>query len=82
LREKLAAVLIIPSLGVPNGLVIYINTAPQSFLAERDARVIAKEKIDPPCSGASLEGEAAITTAPREEPPAATSPTDTSPTYP
>jgi hypothetical protein len=35
LRKKLAAVLIIPSLGVPNGSVIYINTAPQSsyFLA-------------------------------------------------
>jgi hypothetical protein len=32
---KLAAVLIIPSLGVPNWSVIYINTAPQSsyFLA-------------------------------------------------
>jgi hypothetical protein len=27
---KLAAVLIIPSLGVPNWSVIYINTAPQS----------------------------------------------------
>jgi hypothetical protein len=27
---KLAVVLIIPSLGVPNWLVIYINTAPQS----------------------------------------------------
>jgi hypothetical protein len=32
LREKLAAVLIIPSLGVPNWSVIYINTAPQSRL--------------------------------------------------
>jgi hypothetical protein len=32
---KLAAVLIIPSLGVPNWSLIYINTAPQSsyFLA-------------------------------------------------
>jgi hypothetical protein len=37
LREKFAAVLIIPSLVVPNGSVIYINTAPQSslFLARR-----------------------------------------------
>jgi hypothetical protein len=35
LREKLAVVLIIPSLGVPNWSVIYINTAPQAsiFLA-------------------------------------------------
>jgi hypothetical protein len=35
IEGKLAAVLIIPSLGVPNGSVIYINTAPQSsyFLA-------------------------------------------------
>jgi hypothetical protein len=32
LREKLAAVIIIPSLGVPNGSVIYISTAPQSSL--------------------------------------------------
>jgi hypothetical protein len=32
LREKLAAVLIIPSLRVPNWSVIYINTAPQSSL--------------------------------------------------
>jgi hypothetical protein len=30
LKEKLAAVLIIPSLGVPNWSIIYINTAPQS----------------------------------------------------
>jgi hypothetical protein len=30
-ERKLAAVLIIPSLGVPNWSVIYINTAPQSI---------------------------------------------------
>jgi hypothetical protein len=30
---KLAAVLITPSLGVPNWSVIYINTAPQSMIA-------------------------------------------------
>jgi hypothetical protein len=35
LREKLVAVLIIPSLGVPNGSVIYINTAPQSMRLDR-----------------------------------------------
>jgi hypothetical protein len=36
---KLAAVLIIPSLGVPNWSVIYINTAPStSFLAPLPGR--------------------------------------------
>jgi hypothetical protein len=42
-KGKLAAVLIIPSLGVPNWSVIYINTAPQSsyFLAP----LLGKKKI-------------------------------------
>jgi hypothetical protein len=37
---KFAAVLIIPSLGVPNWSVIYINTAPQS--ATTDGAVMMK----------------------------------------
>jgi hypothetical protein len=39
-ERKLVAVLIIPSLGVPNWAVIYINTAPQSsyFLAPLPGR--------------------------------------------
>jgi hypothetical protein len=39
LREKLAAVLITPSLGVPNGSVIYINTAPQSVSSTLEMQV-------------------------------------------
>jgi hypothetical protein len=61
-------------------LLLYIAATPRTasaiHVAERDAKVIAKEKIDPPCLGAPPEGEAAIPSAPREEPPAATSPTE------
>jgi ribonuclease HI/transposase InsO family protein len=61
-------------------LLLYIAVTPRTasaiLVAERDAKVIAKEKIDPPCPGAPPEGEAAIPPAPREEPPAATSPTE------
>jgi hypothetical protein len=61
-------------------LLLYIaataRTASTVLVAERDVKVIAKEKIDPPCPGAPPEGEAAILSAPREEPPAATSPTE------
>jgi hypothetical protein len=61
-------------------LLLYITMTPRTrttvLVAERDAKVIAKEKIDPPCPGAPPEGEAAIPTAPHEEPPAATSPTE------
>jgi hypothetical protein len=61
-------------------LLLYIattlRTASVVLVAERDAQVIAKEKIDPPCPGAHPEEESATSTAPREEPPAATSPTE------
>jgi hypothetical protein len=53
-------------------IVATLRTASAILVAERDAQVIAKEKIDPPCLGAPPEGEAAISAAPREEPPAAT----------
>jgi hypothetical protein len=60
-------------------LLLYIAATPRTasaiLVTERDAQVIAKEKIDPPCPGAPPEGEAAVPAAPREEPPAATSPT-------
>jgi hypothetical protein len=36
------------------------RTASASLLAERDAQVIAKEKVDPPCPGAPPEGVIAI----------------------
>jgi hypothetical protein len=47
------------------------------LVAEQDTKVIAKEGIDPPCPGAPHEVEAAIPSVPQEEPPAATSPTET-----
>jgi hypothetical protein len=61
-------------------LLLYIAATPRTasviLVAERDAQVIAKEKVNPPCSGANPEGEAVISAPPREEPPAATSPTE------
>jgi hypothetical protein len=61
-------------------LLLYIAATPRNasvvLVAERDAQVIAKEKIDPPCPGAPPEGEATTSATPREEPPAATSPTE------
>jgi ribonuclease HI len=61
-------------------LLLYIMATPRTasavLVAERDTKVIAKEEIDPPCPGAPPEGEAAIPSAPREELPAATSPTE------
>jgi hypothetical protein len=61
-------------------LLLYIAVTPRTastvLVAERDTKVIAKEKVDPPCPGALLEGEAAIPSAPLEELPTATSPTE------
>jgi hypothetical protein len=53
-----------------------LRTASAVHVAERDAKVIAKEGIDPPCPGAPPEEEAAIPSTPQEELPAATSPTE------
>jgi hypothetical protein len=61
-------------------LLLYIAATPRTasavLVAEWDAQVIAKEKIDPPCPGDPPEGEAVISAPPREEPPAATLPTE------
>jgi hypothetical protein len=61
-------------------LLLYIAETPRTasaiLVAERDAKVIAKEEVDPPCPGAPPEGEATTPSAPREELPAATSPTE------
>jgi hypothetical protein len=61
-------------------LLLYIAATPRTtsvvLVAERDAKVIAKERIDHPCSGAPREVEAAIPSIPQEEPPTATSPTE------
>jgi hypothetical protein len=61
-------------------LLLYIAATPRTasavLVAERDAKVIAKEGVDPPCPGAPPEEEAAIPSAPQEEQPAATSPTE------
>jgi hypothetical protein len=61
-------------------LLLYIAATPRTasavLVAERDAKVIAKEGIDPPCPRAPPEEEAAISSVPQEELPAATSPTE------
>jgi hypothetical protein len=61
-------------------LLLYIAATPRTtsvvLVAERDAKVIAKEGIDPPCPGAPPEEEAAVPSAPQEELPAATPPTE------
>jgi hypothetical protein len=61
-------------------LLLYIAATPRTasavLVAERDTKVITKEEIDPLCPGAPPKGEAAIPSAPREELPAATSPTE------
>jgi hypothetical protein len=61
-------------------LMLYIAVTPRTMsavlVAEWDAKVIAKEEIDPLCPGAPLEEEAAIPSTPREELPAATSPSE------
>jgi hypothetical protein len=60
-------------------LLLYITATPRTtsavLVAERDAKVIAKEEVDPPCPGAPHEVEAEIPSVPQEEPPAAASPT-------
>jgi hypothetical protein len=52
-------------------LLLYITATPRTtsavLVAEQDAQVIAKEKIDAPCLGAPLEGEAVVPASPREE---------------
>jgi hypothetical protein len=61
-------------------LLLYIAATPRIasavLITERDAKVIAKEGIDPPCPGAPHEVEAVIPSVPQEEPPASTSPTE------
>jgi hypothetical protein len=61
-------------------LLLYIAATPRTasvvLVAEQDAKVIAKEGIDPPCPGAPPEEEATIFSVPQEELPAATSPTE------
>jgi hypothetical protein len=64
-------------------LLLYIAATPRTasaiLIAERDAKVIAKERVNPPFLRAPLEGEAAIPSAPLEELPAATLPTELPP---
>jgi hypothetical protein len=59
-------------------LLLYIAATPRTpsvvLVAEWDAKVIAKEGIDPQCPGAPPEEEAAISSAPQEELPTATLP--------
>jgi hypothetical protein len=71
-------IMVAPTVHEP--LLLYIaatsRTASVVLIAERDTKVITKEGIDPPCPGAPPEKEAAISSVPQEEPPAATSPTE------
>jgi hypothetical protein len=60
-------------------LLLYIAATPRTasavLVAERDAHVIAREEVDPPCLGAHPEEEVVISASPREEPPATPTPT-------
>jgi hypothetical protein len=61
-------------------LLLYIAATPRTasavLVAERDAHVIAKEEVDPPCPRAHPEEEEVVISAsPHEEPPATPSPT-------
>jgi hypothetical protein len=61
-------------------LLLYIAATPSTasavLFAERDAKVIAKEEVDPPGLGAPREEEATAPPVPQEEPPAAPSLTE------
>jgi hypothetical protein len=61
-------------------LLLYIAATPRTvsavLVAEQDAKIIAKEKVNPPCLGAPLEGEATIPSAPLEDLPVASSSTE------
>jgi hypothetical protein len=61
-------------------LLLYIAATPRTasaiLVVERDAKVIAKEGIDPPCPGAPHEVEEAVPSVPQEGPPTATLPTE------
>jgi hypothetical protein len=71
-------IMVAPTLREP--LLLYIaatqGTASAVLVAEWDAKVIAKEGIDPPCPGAPPEEEAAVSPVPQEGLLAATSPTE------
>jgi hypothetical protein len=60
-------------------LLLYIAATPRAasavLVVERDAKVITKEKVNPPGQGAPREEEAASPPVPQEEPPTASSPT-------
>jgi hypothetical protein len=61
-------------------LLLYIATTPRIasavLVTERDAKVIAKEGIDPPCPGAPPKEKAAVSSIPQEELLAVVSPTE------
>jgi hypothetical protein len=61
-------------------LLLYIAATPRTasaiLIVERDAKVIAKEEVTPPSSGAPREEEATPSPDPQEEPPVAYSSTE------
>jgi hypothetical protein len=71
-------IMVVPTTHEP--LLLYIAATPRTasavLVAERDAKVIAKEKVNPPGQGAPRKEEAASPPVPQEEPPAASSPTE------
>jgi ribonuclease HI len=60
---------------LPLNIAATPRNASAVLVAERDAQVISKEKVDPPCPWAPPEEQAITSTSPHEEPPDAPSPT-------
>jgi hypothetical protein len=57
-------------------IAVTLRTASAILVTEQDAKVIAKEGIDPPCPGAPPEEKAVVSSIPQEELLATTSPTE------
>jgi hypothetical protein len=80
LKRYLTSPLIMVAPTFREPLLLYIaatlRTTSAVLVVEQDAKVIAKEEVDPSCPGVPREVEAEIPSVPQEEPPAATSPTE------
>jgi hypothetical protein len=72
------SIMVAPTFREP--LLLYIAATPRTasavLVTEQDAKVIAKEGIDPPCPGAPPEEEVAASSVPQEGQLATTSPTE------
>jgi hypothetical protein len=78
LKRYLTSPPIMVALALREPLLLYIAATPRTasavLVAERDAQVIAKEKVGPPSQGAPREEEVTAPPVPLEESPAASSP--------